>query len=51
MGNKFWMVYMDGTSGTHRIHVSKDLAEKEAHRLFALKGRPVHILQLVKTIK
>jgi hypothetical protein len=50
-GNKFWMVYVDGTKGTHKTHFKKDLAEQEAKRLHAISGRTVYILELIKTIK
>lgn len=53
MGNKFWMVYVDGTQGTSKMHVKKDLAIKEAERLFAKfnRQRAVYVLELIKTLK
>lgn len=50
-GNKFWMVYVDGSKGTHKPHFKKELAIKEAERLHYKTGRTVYVLELKKTIK
>ena len=45
---KFWMVYVEGTSGCTHKHLTQDLAMAEAERLARLSdrvGRNVFILE------
>lgn len=43
---QFWMVYVEGTGGPTKKHISNDDAQNEAIRLCRQTGKAVYILRV-----
>ena len=46
--DKFWMVLVEGTEGTHKTYATINLAEVEAERLAVQTGKRVYVLESIE---